>query len=356
MKVKIIIFFIFFIAAIHGRAEDKHNSTTVKIGVIIPLSGDMASHGVEVQRSLKIALDSYDKEKLKHTYELIFEDNQLSPAKSVSAANKLVNIDKVDAIITLWPPTAEVVLPITEKNNILHYTIAWDPNLAKKHKLLLSHQVLVSDIAQSTLKLLKSAGKTRIAFLHLEESGFNLGAKYIKDLSKAEDISIISDETFSPNETDFHSLIAKIEASHPDAYLIWSVAPTIDTLLKQLNERNKKVFKTGYFDYLTDRTQAEGQRYISEMYASKIFVDAYNEKYDDLPKSKGANAFDIINLIISAYENSTIKPDAFTIKEIIKKTKNKDGAVGVFSIDDYGNSSYSPVVRIISDGKSIIAK
>lgn len=325
---------------------------SITIGAIIPLTGPMASHGVEIQNAMKLALDESSAETLNYRYNFIFEDNQLDGTKSISAAQKLLNINHVDAVITLWPPTANLVIPLTEKAKVLHYTIAWDPELAKKHKLVLSHQAMVSELARSTLSLLKKEQKTRVAFLHMEEAGFNLGARHVNELSLNMGTPLLVDDAFNPNETDFRSLIERTEAKSPDAYLLWGVSPSLDILIRQIKARNPKAYVTGYLDYTQELNLIQETPYISEMYASHNFSMNYSKRYHAAPISKGANAYDITNLLIKAYEGSPSKKlSATEVKSYLTKIKDYDGAVGTFSIDQYGNSSYSPVVRNVTGNK-----
>ena len=326
--------------------------STVKIGVIIPLSGDMALHGIEIQRAMTLAEREAARSPLHYSYKLLFEDNRLNPKESVTTAQKLINVDHVDAIVTLWPPAAEAVIPLTERASILHYTIVWDPHYAQRHKFLLSHQMMVSDIAQSTLRLVANQGKKRIAFLHLEETGFNIGADFIRQLAPKECVQLVADEAFGANETDFRSLIERVLVKKPDGIVIWSVAPSLDILIRQLRARDPKLFITGYFDYAQEISQVENLPYVSEMFASNDFQDLYLQNFKVAPQSKGANAYDILNLIIKAFESSPKrKPSATELKSYLVTVKNNPGAVGNFSIDDDGNSSYAPVIRKIVRGE-----
>lgn len=320
--------------------------SSIKIGVIVPLSGDMAMHGQEIRRAMELALDDAKPSSLTYNFELIFEDNQLNSAKSSAAAQKLINVDHVDAIVTLWPPAASAVVPITERSKVLHYTIVWDPDFALRNKLVLSHQVMVSDIAKKTLALLASEGKKRIAFLHLEETGFDLGATYIRKLAKTENVELVDDISFQPTENDFRSIIEKTIRNGSDCYLIWSVMPSIDILIRQIRARIPAACISGYLDYAEDLSQIQRSPYISEMFASPGFINRYRGKYGESPRSKGANAFDIMNLLIRAYESSPAeKLSAEQTKIVLTNVKDADGAVGKFSIDPAGNSSYQPVVR-----------
>jgi ABC-type branched-subunit amino acid transport system substrate-binding protein len=247
------------------------------------------------------------------------------------------------------------VLPLTEKGGILHYTIAWDPELAKRHQLLLSHQAMVEEIARSTLRLLKREGKQRIAFLHMEETGFNLGATYIRALTKEEGVTLVADESFAPDESDFRSLILRSKSRTPDSYLIWAVMPSIDSAIKQIRQLDARAFVTGYFDYVADVSKIQGAPYVSEMYSSEKFLKDYRNKYGSEPISKGPNAYDITNLLVGAYESSPDKKlTGPELKKQLLKVRNYPGAVGIFSIDQFGNSSYSPVVRMAKGGERMM--
>lgn len=327
----------------------------VKIGVIVPLSGDMALHGTEIQHALELAKENSGSEHYK--YELIFEDNQLDGKQSVSSASRLVNIEKVDVVVTLWPPTANVVIPITEKNNVLHYTISWDPALAKNNKLVLSHQAMVDSIVKQTLQQLESKGLKRVAFLHMEETGFNLGATYFQQIAPTFDLKLVVDEAFSPDDRDFRSLLSRVDSKKPDSYLIWSVMPTMDILIKQIRERNKDAVITGYLDYAEDLSKLDNAEYISEMYSDDSFASLYLKKFQEKPVSKGPNAFDIFNLVTWAYEQfPEEKPDATRVKNKLLTIKNYKGAVGTFSINQFGNSTYPPVWRKVDAGNRSLIK
>jgi branched-chain amino acid transport system substrate-binding protein len=336
-----------------GQAEDLR--PVVKIGAIVPLTGDMALHGVEIQRAMNLAVGEFDPGRLRYRYSLIFEDNQLDGAKSVSAAQRLINVEGVDAVVTLWPPTASVVIPISERADILHYTISWDPDLAKHNKLVLSHQAMVDSIARSTMKLLKSNNKSKVAFLHMEETGFNLGAKYVRQAALEEGVGLVADEAFNPQETDFRSLIARLGKKSPDAYLIWAVMPSIDIIIQQIKSQNPKAFVTGYLDYAQNSKMIQGTPYVSEMFASTSFIQQYRRTYGEDPASKGPNAYDITKLLISAFERSPEqKPSAAEIKTYLTTIRDFPGAVGQFSIDRDGNSTYSPVIRKTMEASRVL--
>ena len=331
----------------------------VTVGVIVPLSGDMAFAGAEVRNAMRLAQEEYEERGsgASYRFELLFEDNRLDGKRSVAAAKKLVEIDKADVVVTLWPPTALVVLPITEAQGVLHYTIAWDPGIAKGHKYLLSHQIMVDEMVRAFLSLLQEKQVRRLAFVRMEESGFNIGVKLVGSLAGRYEIAMVSDQAYTAGEKDFKTMIAKAEAQKPDGYLVWGVMPEIELVLRQLRERRVKGYVTGYFDCVQDDSLIEGGEYASEMYSNSAFAERYRARFKKAPVSKGANAYDIMHLLQQAFTQfPDRKPGAAQVKEYLTGVRGYDGAVGRVDIDQFGNSSYPPLIRRVHNGARVMVR
>ena len=100
---------------------------SIKIGMIYPLSGVMAYDGESVVSGAKLAVENINAKGglLKgQTIELLIEDGQGLPAESVAAAEKLINRDKVAAIVGCLRSTASLaVQPIANKNKTPMLTV-----------------------------------------------------------------------------------------------------------------------------------------------------------------------------------------------------------------------------------------
>lgn len=112
-------FFIAHVSAAEGPA--------LSVGLALPLSGDMARYGLDIQRGATMAKE----ELAKRGTEMVFisEDTQLVPRMAVTAAQKLINRDRVDVIVSLWD-TAEAVAPIAEQKGVPHVSIRWNHRVA----------------------------------------------------------------------------------------------------------------------------------------------------------------------------------------------------------------------------------
>jgi ABC-type branched-subunit amino acid transport system substrate-binding protein len=73
----------------------------IKLGYIGPLTGGAAILGIDASKSIKIAVDDVNKNGgiNGRQVKLYLEDDQYDTAKTITAYNKLVNVDKVDNLI-----------------------------------------------------------------------------------------------------------------------------------------------------------------------------------------------------------------------------------------------------------------
>lgn len=92
---------------------------TVIVGVSLPLTGDVAMLGQSAKNAILLAQEQLPKN-LKYDYKLVFEDDQFKPALGATVANKLINIDNADALVSFGSPVGSVISPIAEKAQILH--------------------------------------------------------------------------------------------------------------------------------------------------------------------------------------------------------------------------------------------
>jgi branched-chain amino acid transport system substrate-binding protein len=70
----------------------------IKIGMIIPLTGVFASNGRDMQNGFTLALAQAGNKAAGREIQLIVEDDQGTPAQSLTKARKLVELDKVDLL------------------------------------------------------------------------------------------------------------------------------------------------------------------------------------------------------------------------------------------------------------------
>jgi len=97
---------------------------TVKVGALLSLSGDYAPLGAEIRKGIELALE----ERIAHgkNIKVTFEDIQtINQKAAVSAAKKLLHVDKIDIGIGMVADDAEALGPIFSVQKV-PLLILWD--------------------------------------------------------------------------------------------------------------------------------------------------------------------------------------------------------------------------------------
>jgi len=206
---------------------------TIKIGVIAPLSGNLAFLGEGYRDAFLLAKENSNN--TKYNYELIFEDDQMDPAKTATALQKLISIDKVNAVVSFASGPANMISPIAEQNKIIHFGIATDPNAAKGEYNFM-HWTPPSEEAKTFVAELQKRGIKKLGIFETNQQGVMATVGAITERLKGTDIEIVTDQKFNMQERDFRTLIAKAKSSGAEIYLLEAFPPQLEILTKQIKE------------------------------------------------------------------------------------------------------------------------
>lgn len=329
---------------------------TIKIGVIIPLTGGGGFLGESARDAALLAQDQLDE--TKYNYELIFEDDKLEPKESANAANKLINVDGVEAIISFSSGTGNVVTPIAQNNEVVHIGIASDSNIAKGEYNFIhwtppeeENRVFIEELERRDLK--------RLAILRLNQQGVQAMAEDLTERVKGTDIEIVADEMFNAGETDFKTMILKAQQTNPDIYILLAFSPEIEMLGKQVKEQGitKPLTAVEAFEFTEDPSLFEGMWYVQAADPTEEFYDAFLRKYGAEPVVGSPNVYDSVNLLVEAYEeagkSSGEKPDNLEVVDVLSGVDGFYGALGRLSVGNNGIIHSKAVVRQIQEGKFV---
>ena len=96
----------------------------LKVGVILPLTGEGASAGKSIREGMELAHADYRGDGLS----LVFEDDQgANPRAAVNAARRLLDIERVNVILNGIVDTTPAVAPLAQRSNVPVF-VAWDSN------------------------------------------------------------------------------------------------------------------------------------------------------------------------------------------------------------------------------------
>jgi len=346
----IIIVLILAGSAISINKNSSASLDIIKIGVAVPLTGTNGFVGEGIRDAILLAQSKLQNTKYK--YEIIFEDVQVDPKLAASAAQKLINIDKVDAIISAYAPVGNTIAPIAEKSQVVHIGIAFDPRAAEGEYNFIDFTTPDTS-AKAFLGEMKRQGLTKLGIFRLNNPGIIAAYNSIKTLAPEYGITINFDEQFQPGERDFKSIIAKSKQNKSDIYALLSIPPEIDVLAKQLLDLNIKNLTTViYFELSPNKSLYEGMWSVGFGKNDGDFEREFKNTYNKELSFGAANSYDSFNIIVASAEkySGKGKPTTKFIADNIMNLKDIKGVLGHLNINPAGIIDSDVQIKIVKNG------
>lgn len=295
-----IIILIALIIILFPREEtDTQSPKILKIGVILPLSGNNSFAGETTREGIEFYRKQHPSTP-DFPYEIIYEDDQLMPARTALAANKLIRMDQVDFILTVSSAQAFVVAPLVAKTKTLHFSIASDITFTN----YANNYVLTSEMSADVHRLLSEIKKRkykRIALFSAVDVMANLAEKDIKKYAPKYDLDIVFESKVMRGVRDFRIDLIKAEAKKPDIYIIQTVSPELEIITRQLREKSEKPV-TALFYLFFSRTPRlfEGQFGVHNISTDPAFIEEYQKAFHRQPDTMQSFFYTIMSLVIDA--------------------------------------------------------
>ena len=131
----------------------------------------------------------------------------------------------------------------------------------------------------------------------------------------------------------------------------------LSSAVKQIKEMKINIPLTSVESFEYDQGALpllEGQWYVSSADPSESFMASYKEKYNSLPYPGSGYAYDVIRILITAFEKEEATNEG--VAKTISEMKDFPGVTGVLSVDSDGNINSKAVVKKIIDGKFVEVK
>lgn len=335
------------------QAQEK---PTVKIGIIYPLSGDGATLGEAGKQDVEMFFDEFNQKPHKFEYQVVFEDNQNKLAQQATLAQKLINIDKVDALITAMSNFGAIVSPLAEQNKVLHFSIATDPDVAKgRYNIIMSSNPTgEADLLYETL--VQHNAKS-VDVIVMNATGSQTMLDYFKKKTEqAQGLKIGEVYHVNPDEKDFRLMLHKIKENNPNYIVAFLFMPTIDVFMKQYKESQINIPVTGIetFTYLQTRELAEGLWYVDAAPATNDFVKKYEAKTGKTSTDYAEYMDFALQMITFGYEGAGTTDKERVIDYIQNNSEGIITAVGAVSTEPDGVLNGQPIVKIIKNGEPVI--
>ncbi len=339
----------------------------IKIGVVTALSGDFAVAGESMKNSILMAVDDIG---LSEKVEIIFEDNRSCIiADTVSAVQKLINVDKVQAIIgPVCTSETLAVRDFIEDKKIVTIT----PTATGRDVINSDTKFLFRTIASDSEKskaianLIKDNNHRKVALLcDISNDAFIQQRQDFKDMIEGSNVEIVLEESFKMKDTDFRGQLTKVKDSKADVVVVEAFPNETGLLMKQAKELkiNLPFMSTesavGTQDLIT--TGGDAVNGLIFPFAKtptneehKEFELAYKEKFNKEPFAFASyESYDATMLLLKAMEKSSGEPE--DIREKLYQTgQNYYGASGLINFTENGDVQKPMLIKIVRNGEFVL--
>ena len=371
MKLCVIAAVLLLIAAVSGCVQQKPSETQaggeIVIGFVDALTGDGASYGQVAKNAIELAVDEVNAKGGVNgkTLRVIYEDGKCSGKDAATAAEKLINVDKVKAIVG-WSCSGEVLgaAPITEKAKVIildGYASNPDISQAGDYVFRTSYSDTISGevLGKAMLKF------SRVAAL-VENTPYAQGV--VKVFRGKFRESLIAEESYLQESRDQRTQITKLLGANPEAVLVapqTAVTGGID--VKQLRELGFQgpIYSTivigGPEFYEQAGSASEGVLFQADPEAvdsaekNRVFA-AYRERYGKEPGYPYALASNWDAMMILADGLRAVGYDADKLKGYLYGVKGHAGLLGRIGFDENGDvTGLNSRMKAWRNGKTVPA-
>ncbi len=310
-----------------NRELENMNNDPIKIGAVLSLTGVAADFGDMALKAMNLAVDEINEQGgiEGRLVELYVEDDQTTPQDAVSAYNKLVGIQGVDAVIGgLFDFTAQPLLSLAKRDEIVFISPI---NFIRQGSFDMNEYTFVmyprfDDVVQELNDVIAQREVDSLAMLRFESAFSESIQNTLSRLEDSGEVDAFTVETYKEiGASDFRTNILKLQDAEPDAIFLDML--DFDTV-KYIKEAAALGFDPAIIGHTTLRDVLNNPEFDSKLLNGAImldweipsedFVEVFEEVYQERPRRGGVKSYDAVYVLSEAIAQSA------PVHEYLEKT------------------------------------
>jgi ABC-type branched-subunit amino acid transport system substrate-binding protein len=337
--------------------------TPFKLGVILPLSGNLAFFGNAHLNSEKLFKEDNANANKKLT--IIYEDSGYDAKQAISAYRKLLSVDKVDAIYCFGGPMLSALAPLAEADKIPFFAPESEDQDAKDKKYVTLFRNITNEFGKVVWDELRSRGVKNLGVVRNSNQFMDTVTRGVID--NAKNGEVVSKEIDAiPGSVDFRTQILKLKKKKLDYLLVLLLPGSHRAFLKQSMELGYKLAMIGVEEFAVTEENAGLENYIEDTlvvapYVTEEFRTRYNNKFgSDLGIEYGVEYYDFLSLVTEIIPGTDKRFSNEYFIEQMHFAGEKTGISGKYSLKrtDTGATYYSFPIALykVKGGKLVTYK
>lgn len=353
-----------------GNGPSGDGTGTILIGYYGDLSGRTSSFGQSTKNGVEMAADEINKAGgiNGRLVQIITEDDQGEPNKAATVVTKLINQDKVQALLgevassnslAAAPKAQEAKVPMISPSST-------NPAVTQVGDYIF--RVCFIDPFQGEVMAKFSANNLkakRAAILYDFNSDYSRGLyQFFKRSFISLGGEIVSEQSYTQGDRDFSGQLTAIRAANPEVIYVPGYYGEVGVIANQTRQLGIKAPLLGGDGWDAPQLWQLGGaslngNYISNHYsvddpspAIRKFVADYEGRFKMLPDALAALGYDSMKVLADAIKRAG-GTESGKLRDAIAQTKNFPGVTGTITIDQERNAVKPAVVLKLQDLKFV---
>lgn len=353
-----------------GSGGGGGSAINAKVGAVLSLTKGAAVYGKTQQNGLKLGVEDVNKAG-KVNIELIVEDDASDPQGGITAFNKLINQDKVVAIIgPTLSNTATSSDPIAQKAGIPVLAISnTAAGITEIGDFIFRDSLTEGQVIPQTIKAAKDKySLSKVGVMYGQDDAFTKsGYDVFKQALADNSITVTDTETFAKGDKNFNAQLTKIIGGNPDAIVVSALADegtAILTQARQLGFDGPIIGGNGFNSPAVIKNAGDAAEGLvvgaawnqaSDVPENKAFIDAYTAAYGSAPDQFAAQAYAGVHILAAAIEKAG-SADSKAIRDALTTIKDLPTALGSFSFTEGRDADAPAAIQVVQNGKFEVLK
>ena len=350
------------------KKEEAKDADVIKIGVFLPLTGDNAAGGELELRGIKLAHARYN-EVLGKKVELVVGDNKSDKAEAASVAARLIERDKVTAIVGSYGSSLSMAAGSIVKESKVPAigTSCTNPQVTANNDYYF--RACFIDPFQGTVmaNYAYNQGYRKVAIVQEVSNDYSVGlAKFFREAftKLTNDKECIVDvANYQTGDKDFTAVLTNLKTQNPDAVFAPGNFTESALLIKQARQLGIDVTFMGGDTWETQEfidvggKEVEGavlstafDRDKASTEEAQVFLKAYVDEYKAEPSALSALGYDAYLIAINGIKNAN-STDPQKVRDAIAATKDMEAVTGKTTLDENGDAIKAAVIKTVKDAK-----
>ena len=364
------IFFTLIILVSCNKQGDgpKQESNEIVIGEFGSLTGTTATFGISTRNGIDLAIEEVNQAGgvLGKKIRVIVEDDQGKPEEAQTVVTKLINKDRVVAVLgEVASSRSLAAAPVCQNNRIPMITpSSTNPKVTQIGDYIFRvcfidpfQGFVMAKFASESLKI------KNVAVLRDIKNDYSVGLAdvFVENFKKMGG-NIVTDLSYSEGDTDFSAQLTSIRATNPQAIFVPGYYTEVGLIGRQARKLGITIPLMGGDGWDSPKLWEIGGEALNDCYYSnhysvedpnpaiQKFVADYKKRFNQVPDALAALGYDAARILFHAFRTSG-GTDPAKVRDVIAQTKDFPGVTGSITIDANRNAVKPAVVLRVKNGK-----